>query len=380
MAKNVYYTDGVNVEEEASFSSYAGKVSKDTYNNSKFMEVVDMSEGQFRGPRPIRFKNLPDGCLTEISSDGIGTKGILADAAKMHHTLGYDILAAVSSDITRYGGIPLGIINILDVVTVGEWGDEVSETYKGLVDGLGKAVKDINAVILKGETAQMGACMDSEIKDSPTKVNWGASMVGAYHPDKMVTGESIAEGQVVIALKENGFRCNGISSVRKALAMKYGDQWYSNPDAVEDVKAAAEPSVLYDLYVNTLHGWYADDFEPEVKLHAIIQLSGGALKEKFGKDLLIPKGLSADLPDLWELPEIMEKCAQWRGMSDEDLYEAWNGGQGMLLVVDQKDADHCVARAEDFGIKAKVAGKITKEDEPALTIASKLSDKTIVYK
>jgi len=94
---------------------------------------------------------------------------------------------------------------------------------------------------------------------------------------------------------------------------------------------------------------------------------------------LFDRGLSAELPDLWELPEIMKKCADWRGMGDEELYEAWNGGQGMLLVVDEAEAEKCIERAKDFGIEAKLAGKITKEDTPQLTLISKLSGKTVIY-
>ena len=72
----------------------------------------------------------------------------------------------------------------------------------------------------------MGVCVGSEITNSRTKINWSGTMLGAYTKDKMITGSTIAAGQVIIALKENGFRCNGISSVRKALAMKYGKTWW----------------------------------------------------------------------------------------------------------------------------------------------------------
>ena len=219
----------------------------------------------------------------------------------------------------------------------------------------------------------MGICIGSEIEDSPTRFNWGATMLGAYHKDKIVIGDTLLPGQKVIALKERGFRCNGISSVRKALAMQYGKVWWNNPDAKDDTQAAAAPSVLYDVFVNTIHGWYAKDFEPEMKLHAIVHLSGGGIVEKFGNDLILKRGLSASLNNLCEPAEIMRKCAKWRGIGDEEFYEAWNGGQGMLLVVDTADADRCVLRAKDFGLEAQICGDITKESKPTLTIHSKLS-------
>lgn len=377
--QKAYAADGVDVEKEADFSSYAGALTKSTYQNSPYVAVSDLSAGSFRGPRPFTLQNLPDDYVTEMSADGLGTKGILIDAADSFETAAYDLLAMVTSDITRYGGLPLVLTNILDVTEVGEDGEEANARYKRLIDGLAAGAKDAGVVVLKGETAQMSVCIGSEIPDSPSRFNWGATMLGVYHKDKVVTGDTLKSGQVVVALKENGFRCNGISSVRKALAMQYGETWWSNPEAEADIKAAATPSVLYDKFVNTLMGWYAADFTPEVALHAILHISGGGIKEKLGHDLLFKRGFSAELTDLFTPPEIMQKCAAWRGIKDEEFYEAWNGGQGMLLVVDESEADRVVACAADFGLEAKVSGTITASDTPELTIHSQLSDTIVKY-
>lgn len=378
--KKIYSQDGVDVEEESSFSSFAGSVCKKSYNNSPFVKIHDLSGGSFRGPRPFSLKNLPKGYFIEASTDGLGTKGILIDAAKTHKDAAYDIIAMTASDITRFGGIPLIFINVFDISSVGNSGDKVSKTYKSAISGLGNVAKAGKIVVLKGETAQMGDAIGSEIKDSKTKLNWSGMMIGAYHKNKMITGKGLKPGQVIIGLKENGFRSNGISSVRKALRKKFGNAWYKNPKAKQSIKKAAAPSVLYDMYINTLHGWFNKSFKPEINIHGVVHLSGGAFREKLGKDLLFRKGLSAELYDLWEPPKIMLKCAGWRGLKDKEFYEVWNGGQGMLLIVDEKDAKHCIKRAKDFGIKAKIVGKVTKEKNPQVSIVSKLTlSKKIIY-
>lgn len=377
----IYSKDGVDVEEEALFSSFAGSVCKASYKNSPFIEVQDLSGGSFRGPRPFVFKNLPDGYFIEASADGIGTKGILIDAAKTHHLAAYDLIAMTASDITRFGGIPLVFVNVFDTSSVGNEGDEVSKTYKSAIAGLGKVAEESKIVVLKGETAQMGDAIGSEIIDSKTKLNWSGVMIGAYHKDKMITGDKLAPGQVIIALKEEGFRCNGISSVRKSLREKFGAKWWENKEAQESIKLAATPSVLYDMYVNTLHGWFDKDFKPEIEIKSVMHLSGGAFREKLAKDILFPKKLSAELTDLWEPPQIMRQCAEWRKITDEEFYEVWHGGQGMLLVVEEKDAEYCIKRASDFSIKAKIVGKITQEAVPRILINSKLTPgKIIIYK
>jgi phosphoribosylformylglycinamidine cyclo-ligase len=379
--KKIYSKDGVDVEEESLFSSFAGSICKASYKNSPFVQIHDLSGGSFRGPRPFTFKNLPKGFLIEASTDGLGTKGILIDAAKTHHLAAYDIIAMTASDITRFGGVPLIFLNVFDTTSIGNNGDLVSETYKSAIRGLGKVVKQEKIVVLKGETAQMGDALGSEIKNSKTKLNWSGTMIGAYHKDKMITGKNLKEGQVIIGLKENGFRCNGISSVRKALKEKFGKDWWKNPEAKESIKLAATPSVLYDMYINTLHGWFAKNFRPEIPIHLVVHLSGGAIKEKLAKDMLFPKKLSAELFDLWKPPEIMLKCAEWRHLKDEEFYEVWHGGQGMLLVVDAKDASYATKRAKDFGIKAKIVGKITKEKIPQVSIMSQLTfGKKIIYR
>lgn len=377
----VYAKDGVNVEEESSFSSFAGSICKKSYKNSPYVVVYDLSMGNFRGPRPFTFKNLPKGYFIEASTDGIGTKGILIDAAKTHKDAGYDIIAMTASDITRFGGVPLVFINVFDITSVGNSGDMVSKTYKSAISGLGDVAKKSKIVVLKGETAQMGVAIGSEIEDSKTKLNWSGTMIGAYHKDKMITGKNLKAGQVIIALKEVGFRSNGLSSVRKAFGVKYGKEWWNNKEAKSDIKKASAPSVLYDMYINTMHGWFNKKFKPEINIHSIIHLSGGAFREKLAKDVLFPRGLSAELTDLWEPPEIMIKCAKWRKIDDEEFYEVWHGGQGMLLIVDEKDKEYAIKRARSFGIKAKVAGKITKEKIPQLCIYSKLNKGIkIIYK
>lgn len=379
--KGKYASDGVDVEEESLFSQYAASICKASYQNSPYVKVQDFSALNFRGPRPFILKGLPEGVSLEATTDGIGTKGIIIDAAKTHENAAYDIIAMTASDITRFGGLPLVFVNVLDTVSIGEAGDKVSATYKKVLKGLGKVARKEKIVVLKGETAQMGVCLGSEITNSRTKINWSGTMIGAYHKDKMITGDTLKSGQVVIALKENGFRCNGISSLRKSLALKFGKEWWQNPQAKKSVKEAATPSVLYDPLLTTLNGWFRADFKQEIRVHAIVHLSGGAIKEKFTKDVLFPRGLSASLNDLWEPPTIMRNCAAWRGLSDEEFYETWNGGQGMLLVIDEKDMKHCLRRAKQFSIEAKIAGRITKEKVSQIEITSKLTKgKKIIYK
>lgn len=204
-------------------------------------------------------------------------------------------------------------------------------------------------------------------------------MVGVYHPKKMILGETLKPDQAIIVLRD-GFRSNGYSSVRKALAIKYGEKWWKNFEAYEDIHACASPSILYDRMLNTAHGWFAvNPFRPLFDMHLIVHLSGGAFESKLGNDILKPLGLSADLTNLFDPPPIMKRCAEWRGMDAGECYRTWNGGQGALVVVDEESANGFIEFAGRFGVEAQKAGKITEKREYAVSIRSKFGNGETLY-
>lgn len=361
--KSKYAQDGVNVEVGDDFSSIAGKVCRDTYFNSKFVQVWDVSNGHFRGKRAYSFVNLPEGYLIDQSSDGIGTKAGLIGAARSYINGFKDLCAMTCGDMVASGSLPLVMNNILDVSTLGEKDSPSFNAAKDLLDGMAIDAKDEQLVIFKGETAELGSFVGSEDPNSLLKFNWGATVTGVTHPDKIITGDTLAPGQVVIALRENGFRSNGISSVRKALSIeygKYGFSWYNNPSACSDIARAATPSVSYNRFISYLNGWFSPDFSAPVKLHAVAHITGGGIKSKFIDDLLKPRGLGSYLDALYQPPAIMQKCIEWRGMDIEESYNTWNMGQGMLLVIDVKDIGTVISLAKEYNIDANHVGDITE--------------------
>jgi len=378
-----YAADGVDVKLGDLFSAFCGQICRSSYNNSPFVEIADLSSGKFRGPRGFTLKNLPHGCIHTIGADGVGTKTILSVAAGHPEWAAYDLVAMTAMDIIRAGGLPVGLSNIMDVNSLGDGPD--SETYGYCVramEGLRVVAKESGLFLLNGETAELGSCIGSEAPNAILSFNWGSVMYGVYHPQKMIYGNTLAPGQVVIALREKGFRSNGISSVRKALAIKYGPEWYKNPEALPDIVAAAVPSAQYDGFLSHLHGWAkigGNQLTPLVKMHLIVHLSGGAFKSKFGEDMLAPQELSANLKHLFDPPEIMRKCAGWRGFSGSECYNAWNGGQGALVVVDEHDADFVLGHAIQYGIEAQVAGKIEKKQDYTVRIVSKFDGSEVTY-
>lgn len=375
-----YGLDGVDVQLGDLASSIAAQNCIDTYENSPLAKVIDMTSGNFRGPRGVKLYKKYRGSdyILSCAPDGIGTKVVLHDAAKSWGVAAFDLVAMTSFDLVRWGGVPVYFTSVLDVKSLGK--DKNSETFKAvmaLYKGMKDAATKINMIVLNGETAELQSTVTSENEDAILKFNWGGSAQGLFHKDRMILGNTLKPGQIVMVLKENGFRSNGISSVRKAFLLKFGDKWCLCEKAMPFIKAAAKPSVLYDKFFCAINGWSND--APKIKVHSLIHLSGGSFESKFGRDILFPLGLSANLTDLWKPPEIMEKCAEWRGMDCKSIYETWNGGQGALAVIDRKKEDLFVETAASFGLKAKMAGVIDKKHTPQVRIKSAFSGEEIVF-
>jgi len=378
-----YAQDGVNINTGDAFSSFCGGICRSTYGNSIFVEVNDLSRGNFRGPRGFELKNLPKGCMLTMVTDGVGTKVVPIVASGRLETAASNVIAMTAMDITRYGGLPLVFMNIFDVRSLGDFDSETYRMCQEAMSGLETLANENNYVLLGGETAELGVCVGSDNPNANLAFNWGGTMLGVYHPDKMIYGDTLKPGQIIIALRDD-FRSNGISSVRKALKIRYGEDWFENPAALKDIIATSSPSVQYDRLLNYANGWITDNNEvslkPLIPMHLIVHLSGGAFESKLGKDILTPQGLSAELTDLFEPPEIMLKCATWRELSDEECYRTWNGGQGAIIVVDSDNVIKFFDLAEKFGIEAKAVGKITEKKDYTVSIKSKFySNETIYY-
>lgn len=383
-----YAHAGVNLAAGDAFSGLAGQLGSDSFHNSPYVEVVDCSRGHFRGPRGWRYvyDKLPKDCFEVWAPDGIGTATIILSAANQYYTASSRLLAMTAGDITRFGGCPLVFTNILETKTLGRPDSLLFAAYVAMMAGLSKYAKDQGYVLMGGETAEMSDCVSSEIKhqDATTPIfNWSGVMAGINHPDKLITGATLARGQRVIALAD-ALRSNGGSMARRLLRdmfSKGSQHWWANPDARPMIDEMATPAALYDRFLAEMNGWYSPDFKPIVKMHAIAHLSGGGIRSKFADDILFPRGFSAVLDNLHEPPQFMKECVRRFKMPDEEGYTIFNGGQGVLVVVDESDVGGFCGLAVDAGLDPIDAGYIYKSHrEPRVRIHSRFSGKMFVMR
>lgn len=373
---DTYKQDGVDTVAGDSLSTYAGNLIRNTWENCPMLRVNAPKEGHFRGPRDFeivrrnsyRTRFLP-------MSDGIGTKPGLHIAADSPEYAGYDLVAMLTTDAWRYGHMPVALVgNTLDVRTTGADGSPERRFVERLYEGLVSAAKQAGIAVLGGETAEVGRYVGWDNPDSTIAFMWSGAAVALTKPHHTIDGSEMAEGDIVVALGENGFRSNGISSVRAAFAMQFGERWWESSEARALLLEATTPSVLYDRALRRALGWERDVPDtPTLNITAITHISGGGVRDKFGADLLRQCGFDARLDNLFTPPSIMQTCAAWRGAPAQDLYGTWNGGQGMLVVLKTNgDAERLIEISRDCGVAAQVCGAIgQKSGAPRLTIASK---------
>ncbi|MDO8566055.1 MAG: hypothetical protein Q7S04_02615 [Candidatus Moranbacteria bacterium] len=370
---DLYKQDGVNVPLGDIFSKFSGTLCQQTYRNCPHLVVHDLSDGLFRGPRFFESIGLPTGTGFHLAPDGIGTKQIITDAAFRHKHSARDWVAMCAGDVTRYGGNPALLVNDLSVKSLGA--DEESSTFHAackLMLGLKEVADENGYVMYNGETAELGPCISSDNLQATLMYIWSGIVFGFFNRKNAITGKDVRVGQKIVALREFGPRSNGGSSMRKAFNMRFGSNWYAENEAQAYIQKAAEPSALYDNFLAYMNGWSSDDLSPIVKSSLIVHLTGGSFRGKFYEDFLKRHGFSAVLDDLYDPPEILQLCGNWRGFDSAGFYDTFHGGQGVIVVMDKEDVSGYIRSAIAAGHEAKECGEITdRSGEPQLIIDSK---------
>ncbi|KKW19883.1 MAG: Phosphoribosylformylglycinamidine cyclo-ligase [Parcubacteria group bacterium GW2011_GWA2_51_10] len=360
--KNAYSQSGVDVEIEARVSRIMYEASTKTFKNREgLIGSVVTPFDDFSGLRMVSVEKLPAGSFMSVGFDTAGTKVEIAQRVGIHNTIAFDVLAMVCDDAVMRGGEPVLVGTTLE--TSGFGNDErYLPIARELAEGYVAAANAANVAVINGEIVQMGSMVSGY---GPFAYHWGAACVWFGRKDRLLTGGEMQEGDSIIALKEDGFRCNGWSLVRKIFREVYGEQWHKTAFEGSTLGLLAlTPSLIYSKFIVELHGGFKT--EGISKLRGVAHITGGGLPEKMSR-LLRSSRLGARLNNLYDPAPIVSHCQKIGNVSDEDAYRAWNMGQGMMLVTNEPEK--VLLTAEQRGIRAQVAGEIIKE--PKLVITSR---------
>ena len=277
-------------------------------------------------------------------TDGVGTKLKLAFILDKHDTVGIDCVAMCVNDIICCGAKPL---LFLDYIACGKnYPEKIAEIVSGIAEGCVQA----GCELVGGETAEMPGFYSIDEYDL------AGFSVGVVDKSKVLDNSKVTEGDVIIALPSSGVHSNGFSLVRKVFDVE-------NKDITVPVEALGGKSVGETLltptkiYVKPMLALF-----DEVTVKAVSHITGGGFYENIPRSL--PKGYGAKIKksSIRILP-IFDLLQKEGNISERDMFNTYNMGVGMSVVVSKDEADKALEVLKANGEDAYIIGEIVKSDE-----------------
>ena len=275
-------------------------------------------------------------------TDGVGTKLKCAFALDKHDTIGIDCVAMCVNDVICCGAKPLFF---LDYIACGK---NVPERIAAIVAGVAEGCVQSDAALIGGETAEMPGFYPADEYDL------AGFAVGVVDKDEIVDNSAMKEGDAVIALPSTGVHSNGFSLVRKVFA----DADMTSPREELGGKSLGETLLTPTrIYVKPMLALFK-----AVKVKGVSHITGGGFYENIPRS--IPKGLGAKIKksDVKVLP-IFDLIAKEGNVPERDMYNTFNMGVGMSVVVAKEDVDKALSVLAENGVDAYVVGEIVKSDD-----------------
>lgn len=330
----LYKQSGVDLE--AGYESVE-RIKKHTQRT--FRQGVMGNIGAFGGNFDLSGLGIKEPILVS-GTDGVGTKLKLAFEMDKHDTIGIDCVAMCVNDVVVQGAAPL---YFLDYLAVGKnYPAQIEQIVKGIADGCVQA----NCALIGGETAEM----PSMYNDGEYDV--AGFCVGVVEKSKLITGENIAEGDVIIGLNSSGVHSNGFSLVRKIIQDKQLDlnkvyEEYFNTTLGEALLA---PTTIYVKAMLELI--------ETIAVKGMCHVTGGGFYENVPR-MFTNKQLGASFNKSGWQPKPIFKFLQEKGnISEQEIFNVFNMGIGFMVVVDKKDFEQSLAILNRFH-QSQVIGSIT---------------------
>ena len=276
-------------------------------------------------------------------TDGVGTKIKIAFLLGKHDTVGIDCVAMCVNDIICCGAKPLFF---LDYIAIGKnYPEKVAQIVSGVAEGCVQS----GCALIGGETAEHPGLMPEDEYDL------AGFSVGIVDKDKILNPDTQKAGDVMIAIKSSGVHSNGFSLVRKVfdISEKTVGKYYDELGGTLG-ETLLTPTRIYVKPVLALLD--------SVNVKSISHITGGGFYENIPRSL--PKNLSAHIKksDVQILP-IFDLIAKTGNISEHDMFNTYNMGVGMTVVVDKAEADKAVEVLKANGEEAYILGELVESDE-----------------
>ena len=315
---------------------------KDTVHSTYRPEVVG-DIGGFGGLFSIAAaKDMADPLLVS-GTDGVGTKLKVAQRLGVHDTVGIDLVAMCVNDILATGAEPLFF---LDYVAVGKLD---AEAMAKIVGGIGEGCRQSGCALIGGETAEHPGTMSADDYDL------AGFAVGIVDRAKIIDHDRMRPGDVVIALTSSGIHSNGYSLVRKVFNVEHADLGAY----VDELGCTLGEELLRPTKIYVKPVLAAMDV---ADVHGVSHITGGGFYENIPR--CIPDGLCAKIDkSALRTPPIFSMLQRMGSIPEHDMFNTYNMGVGMTMIVAKDDADKALAALKENGQDAYVIGEVVSGEE-----------------
>ena len=332
-----YREAGVNIE-----AGYEGvRLMKDHVARTMIPGVVS-DIGGFGGLFAPNLAGMTEPVLVS-GTDGVGTKIRIAQLMDKHDTVGIDCVAMCVNDIICCGAKPLFF---LDYIAIGK---NEPEKVATLVSGVAEGCVQAGCALIGGETAEHPGMMPAEDYDL------AGFSVGIVDKPKVVDHSTMKAGDVILALPSSGIHSNGYSLVRKVFNVEHANlNLYCEELGQTLGEALLTPTVIYVKPVLACMD--------AVTVKGVSHITGGGFFENIPRCL--PEGLTAKIEKAAvKTPPIFSMLQRMGNIPEHDMFNTYNMGVGMTVIVAKEDADKALAALQSQGCAAYVIGEIVESDE-----------------
>ena len=285
-------------------------------------------------------------------TDGVGTKLKIAFMMDKHDTVGIDCVAMCVNDVLCQGAKPLFF---LDYIATGKVkAEKIADIVKGIAEGC----RQSGSALVGGETAEMPDFYGEGEYDM------AGFSVGMVDKEKIITGEHVAEGNVIIGIASSGIHSNGYSLVRKVFFDKMNMKVDTYVDELGQTlgEALLTPTKIYATACNAVL--------PKYDVKGIVHITGGGFFENIPR--ILPEGLAAKIKvGTWKVPPIFPYIKKCGNIDKIEMFSTFNMGVGMMMIASAKDADAAVKDLRAAGETADIIGQIVKSDSERVILEDK---------
>jgi phosphoribosylformylglycinamidine cyclo-ligase len=332
-----YAAAGVDIE-----AGYKGVKLMKKHVERTFIPGVVSDLGGFGGLFQPDLTGMEEPVLVS-GTDGVGTKQRIAQLMDRHDTVGIDCVAMCVNDIICCGARPLFF---LDYIAIGK---NIPEKVAALVSGVAEGCVRAGCALIGGETAEHPGTM------APEDYDLAGFSVGVVDRKKVLDASRMVPGDVILALPSSGLHSNGYSLVRKVFDVEHADLGKTVPAlGVSLGEALLTPT---EIYVKPVLAAIA-----AADIRGISHITGGGFYENIPRSL--PDGLGAKIEKASiRTPEIFRLLQETGSIPERDMFNTYNMGVGMSLVVSKETADKALAALRAAGTEAYVIGGIVKSED-----------------